>query len=401
MKKGPDPQQQLKIKIFETYRNCISALSPDIFSKHSDQLCSLIQEWCKKYFFTAEETNETSDGECVSSVVEKMVKKDRTIKTYANFDEFFIYLKYEMMKLKMFNTYKSYINVPSPDILAKYKGQLWSLIDRWSKKYMFKEEWDKEAVEAMVEYIPDVIDKLVKKSYENPGKFITYLEDCLKTEKTKTFYKLLPEKVVKARVKKYFWINRLIETRERDGKLTENDRIEKIEFYMPIARYIEIRDNVLHLQNLEDKKQQDDEGKDIDPLNFPNVRSVFNNDSEIIDKPENNRKLKEVFDSVFAGIKEGKKPFYRALVTAQFLDVTPDIEWFYENFEWIHEYLDSDILKKFKEDGTKPTDKEIYKIFYPTTNNPSESVSGRLGEFRDNLEAMLNEKDLRIFFRKH
>jgi hypothetical protein len=315
----------------------------------------------------------------------------------------------QQLRIKIFEAYRNCIEASSPDILSKHKGQLWVSIDRWCKKYLFVEEWEEkedETVEAMVENIPVVIDNLVKedrtiKTFEERGEFITYLNGCLKKLKAKTFYELLPEKVNKTKVKKYFQINRLIETRERDGKLTENDRIEIIEFYMPIARYIEIRDNVLHLQNLEDKKQQDDEGKDIDPSNFPNVRSVFNNDSEIIDKPENNRKLKEVFDSVFAGIKEGKKPFYRALVTAQFLDVTPDVEWFYENFEWIHEYLDSDILKKFKEDGTKPTDKEIYKIFYPTTNNPSESVSGRLGEFRDNLEAMLNEKDLRIFFRKH
>ena len=168
---------------------------------------------------------------------------------------------------------------------------------------------------------------------------------------------------------------------------------------MTISEYKEIRDNILYPQNLEDKKQQDDKGKDIDPLNFLNVKSVFNNEPESTNKSGNNKKLKEVFESLFAGIKKGKKPFYRALITAQCLDVAPDVEWLYD-FEWIDEYLDNDILKKYKEDGTKPTNKEIYETFYQT-NNPDPSVSARLHEFRDDLEAILKERNLRIFFRKH
>ena len=53
---------------------------------------------------------------------------------------------------------------------------------------------------------------------------------------------------------------------------------------MTISEYKEIRDNILYPQNLEDKKQQDDKGKDIDPLNFLNVKSVFNNDPESTNK---------------------------------------------------------------------------------------------------------------------
>jgi hypothetical protein len=165
---------------------------------------------------------------------------------------------------------------------------------------------------------------------------------------------------------------------------------------MTISEYKEIRDNILYPQNLEDKKQKDDKGKDIDPLNFLNVKSIFNNDPESTNKSGNNKKLKEVFVSLFAGIKKEKKPFYRDLIAAQ-LDEA-DVEWLYDNFEWIHEYLNRDIRKTYN--GEIPTNGEIYSKYYPNSNNPDQSVSPLFKKFKITLDAVLKEKNLRIIFPK-
>jgi hypothetical protein len=103
VEKGPNPRQQLKIKIFEAYRNCISAPSPDILSKHKGQLWFLTDRWCKKYLFVKEWEKEAAEEMVVniSDVVERLIKEDMTIKVFDELDDFFMYLN-RMLKNEMF-----------------------------------------------------------------------------------------------------------------------------------------------------------------------------------------------------------------------------------------------------------------------------------------------------------
>ena len=307
----------------------------------------------------------------------------------------------QQLKIRIFEAYRNCIVAPSPDILSKHKGQLWVLIDRWCRKYLFVKEWEKEAVEniaveEMVADIPDVIDVLVKenrtiKTFEKPGEFIMYLNECLKNKKKEIFYKLLPESVTKARVKKYYKINRLIKTMERDGKLTENDRIKIITNYMTISEYKEIRDNILYPQNLEDKKQKDDKDKDIDPLNFLNVKSVFDpeNNNKFYVSPE---KMREAVTYVLENKRQKRtRACNRALFTVQCIKGVSN-----DYLEKLAPVLDSELLNTYLKSGIKPTQYEVYLKYHPKRIDSSKesvetSASTDLGEFRDDLKIYLRE----------
>ena len=302
-----------------------------------------------------------------------------------------------LLKEKIFEAYRNCINAPSPDLLSKHSGQLWVLIDRWCKKYLFVEEWEEkedETVEAMLEGIPDIIDRLVKedrkiKTHEEPGEFITYLNGCLKKLKAKTFYELLPEKVNKTKVKKYFQINRLIETRERDGKLKENDRVKIIANYMSINEYSETR-NQLNLLSLDYEYDSDDEDNEINVLSFSNVKSIFNKNPESTNKFNvNPDDLQKAVTYVLENKRQKRTmACNRALFTVLCIKEAPDY------LDKLFPVLDSELLNKYRGKNIKPTLYETYLKHHPERKNSSKnSVEANASS---DLDKFLN--DLKIYF---
>ena len=303
----------------------------------------------------------------------------------------------QQLKIKIFEAYRNYIDATSPDILSKYKGQLWILIDRWCKKYLFVKEWEEASVEEMVADIPDVINELVKedrtiKTFEKPGEFIRYLNGCLKNKKAEIFYKLLSESVNKKRVEKYFQINRLIETRERDGKLTENDRIKIITNYMTKNKYTEIKNQLYHL-SLDYEYNSDDEDNETNLLNSPNVKSVFDNDPESTNKfdvsPE---KMREAVTYVLENKRQKRtRACNRALFTVLCIKkATPGY------LDKLAPVLDSELLNTYRESGIKPTLYETYLKYHPerkegSKNSVEANASSDLDKFCDDLKIYLEE----------
>jgi vacuolar-type H+-ATPase subunit I/STV1 len=310
-----------------------------------------------------------------------------------------------LLKEKIFEAYRNCINAPSPDLLSKHSGQLWVLIDRWCKKYLFVEEWEEkedETVEAMLEGIPDIIDRLVKedrkiKTHEEPGEFITYLNGCLKKLKAKTFYELLPEKVNKTKVKKYFQINRLIETRERDGKLKENDRVKIIANYMPIYKYKEIKDNVLNILELDRFTHSDDEDNEISLLNSPNVKSIFDNTESTNKFDVSPEKLMEAVRYVLENRRQKRtRACNRALFTVECIKKASHDYASHDYLEELAPVLDSELLNTYRKSGIKPTQYEVYLKYHPKRMDSSEesvetNASSDLAKFRDDLEIYLRE----------
>jgi hypothetical protein len=303
----------------------------------------------------------------------------------------------QQLKIKIFEAYRNCINAPSPDILSKHSGQLWSLIQRWCKKCLFiDEKWNK-TVEEMGESIYHVVQKLVKedrttKVFEKLDEFFMYMNRMLKNEMTKILYAQLPESVPKARVKKYFYINRLIETREREGKLTENERLKIISDYMTINEYIEIKKNILYPLELENKKKVDDEDNDINLLNYPNVMSVFNNDSEITNRfdvsPDN---LQKAVTYVLENKRQKRtRACNRALFTVLCIKEAHDY------LDKLAPVLDSELLSIYRKDDIKPTQYETYLKYHPerkesSKNSVESNASSDLDNFLDDLKTYLRE----------
>ena len=319
MEKEPNPQQQLEIKIFEAYRNCIDPLSSDI-SKAKGQFWLWIQKWCKKHLFTDEKKNETVDdmGEKILNVIEKLIKEDRTIKTFEELDE-----------------------------------------------------------------------------------FIRYLKRCLENAMAELLNDQLPESVIKAKVERYFQINKLIEIRERDGKLTETDRINIITNYMTKYEYTEIKNQLYHLK-LDYEYDNDDEDNEINLLNSQNVKSVFNNDPENRNKfdvsPE---KMREAVTYILENKRQKRtRACNRALFTALCIKEAPDY------LDKLFPVLDSELLNAYRENGVKPTLYETYLKHHPERKDSSKNsvevnASSDLDKFLDDLKVYLEGKPLSSQFSGH
>ena len=303
----------------------------------------------------------------------------------------------QQLKKRIFEAYRNCIDASSPDI-SKLKGQLWSLIDRWCKKYLFTDEKKNETVDDMGEKILNVIEELIKedrniKTFEKPGEFITYLNGCLKNAMTELIYDQLPETVSNARVEKYFYINRYIETRERDGKLSENDRIKIITNYMPIYKYKEIKDNVLNILELDRFTRSDDEDNEISLLNSQNVKSIFNNPESTNKFNVSPEKMREAVMYVLEHKRQKRtKACIRALFTVQCIRGVPN-----DYLEKLAPVLDSELLHTYRKTGIKPTQDEVYLKYHPVRegsdkNSAEQSASNAMIKFH---------KDLKIYFEEN
>ena len=304
----------------------------------------------------------------------------------------------KQLKINIFETYRNCINAPSPDDLSKHKGQLWISINKWCK-CLFAEEWEKEAVEEMVAYIPDVIDELVKedrtiKTFEELDEFFMYLNSCLENKKIEILEKQLPTGVSKTRVKKYFYINKLIEIKKRDedGKLTENERKEIITCFLTESEYTETKNQLYHL-SLDCEYGSDDEDDKINLSIFSNVKSVFNNDPEITNKfgvsPED---IQEAVTYVLENKRQKKtRACNRALFTQLCIKEAPDY------LDKLAPVLDSELLNAYRESNIKPTQYETYLKYHPERKDSSKnsievSASNDLDNFLNDLRIYLEEK---------
>jgi len=313
----------------------------------------------------------------------------------------------QQLKIDIFEAYKNCKNIPlsEEEERKKQKGRFWVLIQRWCKKCLFiKNEKENETVDEMGEEILKIIEKMTNedstiKVFQELEEFIAYLNGALKNGMYQIIRDQLPEGVSKEKARKVFNIDKLIEIkqREREEELTEDERKEIISDYMTQSEYTEIKNrlNVLSTDYKFGSYEKDDK-KDL--LDFSNARNVFNTKTEnkFGINPE---ELREALASVFASRQEKTRPFYKALFTAQCLEISDDtdktgkidnIKWLYGNFEWMQEYLDSDIIETFKKSNKIPTNKEIYMNLYPNpSKSPDQSASPLLRKFRDDLKKAL------------
>jgi len=303
----------------------------------------------------------------------------------------------QQLKNMIFEAYRNCIKAPSQDILSKHLDQLWSLIQKWCKKYLFAVGKENETVDEMGECIYHIADKLVKKdrtikTFEKLDEFFMYLNRMLKNGMIKLIYEQLPKSIIKARVKEYFYINRVIETEEREKKLTENRRIEIITDYMPINTYSEIR-NQLNLLSLDYEYDSDNEDNKKKLIDFLNVKSAFSKNSESTNKFNvNPDDLREAVTYVLENKRQKRtRACNRALFTVKCIREAPDY------LDKLEPVLDSELLNTYWERGIKPTQYEVYLKYHPgrkdsNKNSVESSASSDLENFLNDLWIYLKEK---------
>jgi len=317
-------------------------------------------------------------------------------------------------KNNIYNIYSQLLEESSSDRRQVLLPQLLEKIIKWSIDYYYKEETKKYWFE-----IRNAVFRIAKPEDNEKipeDDFFKYLKVSLYHAKVEYIgnYEEDNIHIPKGQRQKLKQITEFIRMEESElGKeLSEYEKVKKTANWFNITedKAREYLDKIIYMKStgsLTVKTHGDDKEKNTDildsPNKHPNNQNNLDNPAEIFfskfNALEDRKKFKEILESVFASRQEKTRRFFKALFTAQCLDTdTSDgVEWLYDNFEWMREYLDPEILETFKEHETKPTNREIYLKYYPGSNNPDQSVSARLKEFRDLLKAAQEEKGLRFF----
>jgi hypothetical protein len=119
-----------------------------------------------------------------------------------------------------------------------------------------------------------------------------------------------------------------------------------------------------------------------------------------LDSHENINNIKDALKTVFQRKKYEKHPFYKSIFTGMCLDTMTEpthYEWFFEYFEYLKEFIDEEMLEEYKKTGKRPKDLEICLKHYPGINNPSQSASNKLRDFRHDFLAACKEKNVEYF----
>jgi hypothetical protein len=275
----------------------------------------------------------------------------------------------------------------------KHALQLRDLILRWSKKYFYNDStyiyW-KEITDSVLR-----IANQKKEKFLDEKEFMKYIKVALLNAK-REYYRKVEKKLIhipKGESKKIndilFFINKIESDEQR--QLSEYEKIQKTAewFNKPeniIKKYI---DRIAVLKNTgsfdEAILNEDESFGQLTPEDH-----FFKEHSDL----EKNKIIHEAVEAAFA--KSGKKPtlpLRRALFTAQCLSKETDIDWLYDKFAWIQEYLDNDTLEYYKKHGKPPTNREIYLKLYGNVENPDQIVSPIFNKLIDNLKAALKEKN--------
>jgi len=312
----------------------------------------------------------------------------------------------EELTKSIFDTYSQLRKESASDRRQVYFPRLLDTIIKWSIDYYYKEKTKEYWLE-----IRDAVHRIVKadntrKMPENEYDFFKYLKVSLKNAKLKYIKKYeediihIPEEQ-RQKLKKIKEVIRMEES-ELGEKLSDYEKVEITASWFGITgkearKYLEQIIPLERTGSLTIKTHDDDE-KEIDVSDSSEEPSDSLEEVYIsnLKSLEDKEKLRQALASVFAGRQEKTRPFFRALFTAQCLeksDDTDNIAWLNDNFKWIQEYLDNDIIETFKKTKKIPTNKEIYIRFHPTANDPDQSVSPRLKEFRKALKKELEKKN--------
>jgi len=311
----------------------------------------------------------------------------------------------EELRKSIFDTYSQLREESSSDRRQVYFPQLRDKIINWSIGYFYKEKTNDYWLEITNAIFRIVNAEDTRKMPENEHDFLKYLSVSLYNAKIEYFREYEEEDnihIPKGKKQKLKEITEFIRMEESElgRELSEYEKVERTSlwFNMPEDKAREYLEQIIHLgKTLKDTDILDSSKKHSDSpekIYISNLKTM-----------EDKEKLREALESVFADRLEKTRPFYRALFTAQCLDIpddseyrdkTDNIEWLNDNFEYLREYLDSEIMETFKKTREVPTNREIYTKFYPDSNSPDASVSARLREFRDDLKAALEEKGLKF-----
>ena len=314
----------------------------------------------------------------------------------------------------IFDTYSQLREESSFDRRQVYLPQLLEKIVKWSIDCFYKEETLTYWLE-----IHNAVHRIVKaedtrEMPKNEQELIKYLKVSLYHAKVEYIKKYEGDNIhiPKGQMQKLKEITEFIRMEESElgRELSEHEKVKKTAewFNIPEDKAREYLDQIIHMKStgsLIVETYSDGAGQDTNILDFveihPNNQKESNDPEEILiinlDTSENRQKFLEVMESVFASRQEKTRSFYRALFTAQCLDTSTGVEWLDDNFEWLNEYLDREILEVYKKTGKMPANREIYIKYYPDNNTPDESASNRLREFRKLLKTAQEEKGLKFF----
>jgi len=282
----------------------------------------------------------------------------------------------EQLKADIFNVYSKCREEQSSDRRQVYVLQLCDFIFRWCTSYNIVPKAEEMGLE-----IFNAVKRIAEKTLNEEKEFFSYLSRTLKNAEAEYYRKdvsninKLPREVKE--------IEKFISLQENNaGKmLSEEEKIEIIsKWFNKNEKKAKECLTRIENKNVVSLTTFDDEEKEID---IPDL----NNDPEStffskINTPD----FRKAVESVLRSKQERTRECYRALFTAYCIDNSID-------FEGAASVLNAGILGKYRKDGEKPKQYEIYQKYHPEVKKESAEVraSEMLKTFLNDLKTVLKK----------
>jgi hypothetical protein len=280
------------------------------------------------------------------------------------------------LKADIFNVYSKCREEQSSDRRQVYFGQLCDFIFRWCTSYNIVPE-----AEEMGEEIFYAVKRIAEKTLKEEKDFFSYLGGTLKNAKAEYYRKDMSNINKLPRI--IYDMEKMIWMQESNvGRtLSEDEKIQFIsKWFGKSEKKAKIYLGAINTKNVNDLTSYDD-NKEIDISD-----SNYEPESIFISKV-NAADIREAVESVLQSKQKRTRECLRALFTVYCIDKIKD-------FEEIAPVLDAEILGKYRKDGEKPKQYEIYQKYHPEVKKESAEVraSEMLKTFPNDLQTALKEK---------
>jgi hypothetical protein len=286
--------------------------------------------------------------------------------------------KEEELKLKIAEFYSKYHEEPSVD-RQKVLGQIYDLVYKWCRRYIFYKKTEKMGVE-----IVNAVKRCVERVKMPPEEFLKYLGTALYNARNEYYRNDIEDSVKETTLNKE--LKELIKMWESEA----NKKLEQHELIILISEWkcISEKKARAYLDGKIISDTADDNKKKLDKIKsfYPNPENeaIENNTAEI---------LKKALETVLNEYHEKTEPFYRALFTIRFIKNN-------KNYERFRPILDAEILEIYEQNGKIPAQYEIYMKYHPNAEkSTAETNASQMSKkFYADINKAIKEKDPEFIF---
>jgi len=285
----------------------------------------------------------------------------------------------EELEANIFAVYSKYKEEIYSDRKQVYFGQFCDHVFRWCTNFKIIYDIQEMGVE-----IVEALGRIVKKEIDEKN-FFGYLVRTLNNVKNEYYRKNISSEIKTPRIVKNIEKNIFLRESNAGRMLSEEEKIKFIsEWYNKSEEKVREYLIMIENKNTDSLSTYDNEESDIPDLNNDPERTFFSNFSV----QENAAIIREAVESVLLIRQDRTRECYRALFTALCIKEALDY------LEELASVLDNKLLSAYRDNGAKPEQYEIYKMYHQDATKESAGVraSEMLKTLLNDLKIVLKDK---------